>query len=196
MDNRYYIYRGYDRRIIAIREYRHWYIPIREFKYIIYDGIIKQKVIDEIYNYGWNYDNEKQNYKLVFRQQYSEYILKNCQDETKELIIWENFENFILLYTRAYAKSNIDIMNDFYILDEIRSHSITGNIGPLLKNLRDLNQYDYSLDDIINQELLRLEDKKNIISFINTQRYNIKNLIAEKKYDEALNYIKKTHGSW
>ena len=194
--NRYYIYRGYDERIIGIREYRHWYVPIRDFKYIIYDGIIKEKVMNDMYNYGWNYSSEEDSYRIVFRQQYSEYTLKKCQDETNELIIWERFENFILLYTRLYAKSSIDIMNDFYILDEIRSHSMIGSVGPLLQNLQNLNEYNYSLDDIINQELVRLEDKKNIISFINIQRYNLKKLISEKKYDEALSYIKKPHGSW
>jgi hypothetical protein len=194
--NRYYIYRGYDERIIGIREYRHWYVPIRDFKYIIYDGIIEEKVMNDMYNYGWNYNSEEDSYRIVFRQQYSEYTLKNCQDETNELIIWERFENFILLYTRLYAKSSIDIMNDFYILDEIRSHSMIGSVGPLLQNLQNLNEYNYSLDDIINQELVRLEDKKNIISFINTQRHNLKKLISEKKYDEALSYIKKTHRSW
>jgi len=194
--NRYYIYRGYDERIIGIREYKHWYVPIRDFKYVVYDGIIEEKVMNDMYNYGWNYNNDEDSYRIVFRQQYSEYTLKNCQDETNELIIWERFENFILLYTRLYAKSSIDIMNDFYILDEIRSHSITGTVGPLLQNLQNLNEYNYSLDDIINQELVRLEDKKNIISFINTQRHNLKKLISEKKYDEALSYIKKTHRSW
>ena len=149
-----------------------------------------------MYNYGWNYSSEEDSYRIVFRQQYSEYTLKKCQDETNELIIWERFENFILLYTRLYAKSSIDIMNDFYILDEIRSHSMIGSVGPLLQNLQNLNEYNYSLDDIINQELVRLEDKKNIISFINIQRYNLKKLISEKKYDEALSYIKKPHGSW
>jgi hypothetical protein len=194
--NRYYIYRGYDERIIGIREYKHWYVPIRDFKYVVYDGIIEEKVMNDMYNYGWNYNDDEDSYRIVFRQQYSEYTLKNCQDETNELIIWERFENFILLYTRLYAKSSIDIMNDFYILDEIRSHSITGTVGPLLQNLKNLNEYNYSLDDIINQELVRLEDKKNIISFINTQRHNLKKLISEKKYDEALSYIKKTHRSW
>jgi hypothetical protein len=31
---RYYIYRGFDKRIIGIKEYTHWYVPIREFDYI------------------------------------------------------------------------------------------------------------------------------------------------------------------
>jgi hypothetical protein len=73
---------------------------------------------------------------------------------------------------------------------------MTGSVGPILQNLQNLNEYNYSLDDIIDQELVRLEDKKNIISYINTQRHNLKKLILEKKYDEALSYIKKTHESW
>jgi hypothetical protein len=194
--NRYYLYKGCDERIIGIREYKHWYVPIRDFKYIVYDGIIKQDVINDMYNFGWNYNSEKGSHIIVFRQQYSEYTLEKCQNQTNELIIWERFENFILLYTRLYAKSSIDIMNDLYILDEIRSHSMTGSVGPILQNLQNLNEYNYSLDDIIDQELVRLEDKKNIISYINTQRHNLKKLILEKKYDEALSYIKKTHESW
>jgi hypothetical protein len=192
--NRYYIYKGYDKRIIGIREYRHWYVPIREFEYIIYDGYIRSEIMNDIHNYGWNKRDDE--YVLVFRQQYSPHILKNCTDEAQELELWENFEDFILKYTRSYAKSPVDMMHDFYLLDEIRTYKSNKEIGPLIQNLITLNKNDYSVDDIIEKELMRIEDKKNIISFINLQRNNLKQLISDKKYKQASDYIKKTHGSW
>ena len=55
-NNRYYIYKGYEGRIIGLREYRHWYVPIREFRYIIYDGDHHLEYIlkNGIHNYSWN----------------------------------------------------------------------------------------------------------------------------------------------
>tara|TARA_R110000868_G_scaffold411117_2_gene701866 strand:+ start:4434 stop:5021 length:588 start_codon:yes stop_codon:yes gene_type:complete len=191
---RYYIYRGYDKRIIGIKEYTHWYVPIREFDYIIYDGHIKNETFNDMHNYGWNVRDDE--YVIIFRQQYSNEILKKCQEDAIALDLWEKFENFILRYTRFYAKSSFDTMYDLYIMDEINIYKSNINIGPLIKSLLDLNSNDYSINDIIEKELVRIEDKKNIVSFINTQRHNLKNLIAEKKYDEALNYIKKNHRSW
>jgi len=133
---------------------------------------------------------------IVFRQQYSPNILQKCQEEAIELDLWEKFENFILRYTRFYAKSPIDIMYDTYIIDEIKTYKETKIIGSIIKNLIELDSNNYSADDIIEKELLRIEDKKNVISFINLQRHNLKELISEKKYQEADIYIKKNHKSW
>jgi hypothetical protein len=191
---RYYVYRGYDKRIIGIREYTHWYVPIREFDYIIYDGHIKNEVFNDMHNYGWNVRDDE--YVIVFRQQYSHEILKKCQEDAIVLDLWEKFENFILRYTRFYAKSPFDTMYDLYIMDEINTYKSNGNIGPLIKGLIDLNISGYSINDIIEKELVRIEDKKNIVSFINLQKHNLKQLIAEKNYEEASLYIKKNHKSW
>lgn len=192
--NRYYIYRGHDKRIIGIREYKHWYVPIREFDYIIYDGHIKDDVINDIHNYGWNTRDGKE--VIVFRQQYSHQILKRCQEEAIELNLWEKFEDFVLRYTRFYAKYPIDIMYDTYIIDEIRTYRETKITGPIINGLIELDTNNYSIDNIIEKELMKIEDKKNILSFINLQRYNLKKLISEKKYEEADIYIKKNHKSW
>lgn len=191
---RYYIYRGYDKRIIGIKEYQHWYVPIREFDYIIYDGNIKSEILNDMYNYGWNIRDDE--YTLVFRQQYSQQILKKCQEEAIELALWESFENFILRYTRFYAKSPFDIMYDLYIMDDINIYKTNGVTGPLLKSLIEIDNIGYSIDDIIEKELLKIDDKKNIVSFINLQKNNLKKLISEKKYEEASLYIKKNHKSW
>lgn len=190
---RYYIYRGYDKRIIGIKEYQHWYVPIREFDYIIYDGHIKNEVFDDIHNHGWNVRDGE--YVIVFRQQYSSEIFQKCQEDAIVLDLWEKFENFILKYTRFYAKSPFDTMYDLYIMDEIKTYKSNGNTGPLIKGLLDLNN-NYSIDDVIEKELMRIEDKKNIVSFINLQKHNLKQLIAEKNYEEANLYIKKNHKSW
>jgi hypothetical protein len=191
---RYYIYRGFDKRIIGIREYTHWYVPIREFNYIIYDGQIKDEVFSNMHNYGWNLRENKN--VIVFRQQYSDQIYKKCQEEVVELGLWEQFENFILRYTRFYSKTPFDILYDLYIMDEINTHKLTGTTGSLINGLLDLNSNGYSVDDIIERELVRIEDKKNIVSFINLQKHNLKQLIADKNYEEASSYIKKHHRSW
>ena len=95
-----------------------------------------------------------------------------------------------------YAKNFIEMLNDVYILDEIKNYNTNKEIGPLLKNLHSLNDNNYSIEDIVDREAIKIEDKKNILMFINTQRHNLKTLISEKKYEEALSYIKKTHASW
>lgn len=87
-------------------------------------------------------------------------------------------------------------MYDLYITDEINTYKSNGNTGPLIKSLLDININNYSIDDIIEKELVRIEDKKNIVSFINLQKHNLKQLIAEKNYEEASLYIKKNHKSW
>jgi hypothetical protein len=147
-----------------------------------------------MHNYGWNVRDDE--YVIVFRQQYSDEILKKCQEDAIALDLWEKFENFILRYTRFYAKSPFDTMYDLYIMDEINIYKSNGNIGPLIKSLLDLNSNDYSINDIIEKELVRIEDKKNIVSFINLQKHNLKQLIIDKNYEEAFLYIKKNHKSW
>lgn len=95
-----------------------------------------------------------------------------------------------------YAKNFIEMLSDIYILDEIKDYINNNKTGQLLNNLYLMNENNYSLEDIVNKEIIKIEDKKNILMFIDTQRHNLKKLISEKKYEEALSYIKKTHASW
>jgi len=189
-ESRYYIYTGYDKRIIKIVEYKHWYIPIRDYKFHIFDGKINPIVFLDPHNYSFL------NNKIVKKPEYSFSILNECKEQILEILIWETFETYIYNYTRIYAKNLIEVLNDVYIVEEIKKYSIDGSIGLLLENMHSFDENNNSLDDIVEREKLKIEDKKNILMFINTQRHNLKKLISEKKYEEALSYIKKTHDSW
>jgi hypothetical protein len=189
-ESRYYIYIGTDRRIIKIQEYKHWYTPVREFKFFTFDGKINPKVFINPHEYTLDKD------EIVQKPNCSFQVLQQCKEEALEVIIWERFENFIFNYTRMYAKNFIEMLSDIYILDEIKDYINNNKTGQLLNNLYLMNENNYSLEDIVNKEILKIEDKKNILMFIDTQRHNLKKLISEKKYEEALSYIKKTHASW
>lgn len=189
-ETRYYIYIGSDRRIIHVREFKHWYTPVREFKFFTFDGKINPKVLLNIHDYTLD-KNE-----IVKKAPCSFQLLQQCKEESLEVLIWERFEAFVFNYTRMYAKNFIEIFNDIYILDEIKTYNLSKEVGPILNNLHSLNNHEYSIEDIIDRESLKIEDKKNILMFINTQRHNLKKLISEKKYEEALSYIKQTHSSW
>jgi hypothetical protein len=189
-EQRYYIYIGYDNRILKIVEYKHWYIPIREFKFFTFDGKINPNVFAYPHNYAFLND------KVIEKPNCSFQTLQNCKEEALEILIWERFETFVYNYTRMYSKNLIELHNDIHIMDEIKIYENTKEIGQLLNNLYVCNENNYSLDDIIEKEKLKIEDKKNVLMFINTQRHNLKLLIKEKKYEEALSYIKKNHRSW
>lgn len=189
-ESRYYIYIGTDRRIIKIREYKHWYTPVREFKFFTFDGKINPIVFLNPHEYTLDRN------EIVKKPDCSFQTLQQCKEEALELVIWERFESFVFNYTRMYAKNFIEMLNDVYILDEIKNYNTNKEIGPLLKNLHSLNDNNYSIEDIVDREAIKIEDKKNILMFINTQRHNLKTLISEKKYEDALSYIKKTHASW
>jgi hypothetical protein len=192
--NRYYLYVGSDSRLIAIREYKLWYTPIREFRYEIFDGFIPENIKQYIHHFGYITSNGE--VMLVRKETNSTDIIDKCKEEALELHIWELFELFVVNYTKLYTKNFIDIMTDFYILDEIRLYNFTGEVGTFLSNFQKNNEYNYSLDDIIKREMMKIEDKKNIMFFLNNQRSNIKKLVSEKNYEEALSYIKQTHKGW
>ena len=185
--NRFYIYIGTNSRIIGIREYTHWYVPIKNFSYYIFEGGISQEIFKDLHNYCLKIKGDK--LYISFKGNYSEYTFNKCTEEAKELEIWEKFETFISNYTKKFSNP-IDIMNDIYLLDEIRNYIKTNDIGPLLTNIKDTDDNQYSIDDIVQSELIKIEDKKNILSFINTQKQNIKKMIANKQFEEVLNYIK------
>ena len=187
---RYYIYIGYDKRIIKIVEYKNWYIPIRDYTFYIFDGKINPRVLLDPHNYSFS------NNKIEKKLECSFNTLNECKEQALEILIWETFETYIYNYTRIYTKNLIEVLTDVYIIEEIKNYNINGITGPLLENMHSFNKNNNSLDDIVEREKLKIEDKKNILMFIDTQRHNLKKMILEKRYEEALNYIKKTHNSW
>lgn len=195
MASAYYLYLGNDSRIIGIRPYREHYVPQREFRFFLYDKEPEPRHFEDMYNYGVNVrDNET---IIVIRGPCSAEAIEKCKKDSEKLEILENFENYKYNYTRSYAKNPIEMMYDFFLLAEIADYNSTGNVGIMLAELHQFDRINgYTIGDTVAREMMKLQDKKNMLNYINTQNRNLTKLLSENRFDEARSSIKNSHISW
>ena len=145
----------------------------------------------QLHNYSIGFNEEAPQYTK--RLKATEYILETIEKQNKIIEVLEKYENFMWYYLRAYNSSVVMQHTYTYIMAEIEDYKLNGKVGPLLNAIK-TSEPEYTIDDIIEREAMKHEDIKNMFSYMYLVESNVKSLIKQGKYDEALFVVKKERG--
>jgi len=188
-----FVYVGHDKRIIKIVDSRSNYSPIvYEEMHAVFTPYIPDEVVNDMHNYSIQFnDNDAPEY--VKRLKATDYILEMIEKQKKIIRVLEKYENFMWYYLRAYNSSVVMQHTYAYIMAEIEDYKLSGNVGSLLNAIKTAEP-EYTIDDIVEKETMKHEDIKNMFSYMYLVESNVKSLIKQGKYDEALFLVKKERG--
>jgi len=190
MANEYVVYTGHDNRVAHISKNNIDYVPVvyEKIPYYFMDTIPEEE------NY-YNYSIKEIRNSLVYekRLNVTETIQESLVKQKKIISILEKLNAFSRFYLRAYDTSYVSRYMSSFLKEEIDTYKKTGEIGTVLRSLVE-NQSLYNVDDIVARELMKMEDIKNMLSYLYQIETRVKNLIEEEKYKDAVFLLKKEKG--
>jgi uncharacterized membrane-anchored protein YjiN (DUF445 family) len=194
------IYIGCDRRICHIGNFISGLNPFMfqdnfDIKFItVNKDDIEDEVYDDMFNRYVDLPRYVERGKLQIRKMVpaSTNITSILTEQKRTVKILETFLIHTIQYITTFNTSYVSNYIDMYILQEIQEYKQTKKVGIFLEKLvEEESKIGYDLDDIVEKYLMKSEDRKRTLAELYSQEVFVKNLLKEKKIDEARNYVSK-----
>ena len=156
-------------------------IPTTKYKAIVYNNVLPKGVLDDPHSYEVRVLVKDTRFH---KHPISDAAREELKNTAKEILILEKFNSFCKKQHDDFFPNQIDVVTNLWVAQEIVEVTAGSDPGLLLsKKLEQLPNYD--LDDVIQCELIRQQDIKNRLIFVQDIKQKIEELIDLGEYDKA-----------
>jgi len=168
-------------RLISVAPWDPTVIPTKKYRAIIYNNILPKGLLEDPHSYEVRVLVKDIRFH---KHPISDEAREELKNLSKEILILEKFNSFCKKQHDDYFPNPIDAVTDLWVAQEIAE--VTAGSDPGLLLLKKLEQSpNYDLDDVIESELIRQQDIKNRLVFVQDIKKKIDELINLGEYDKA-----------